>query len=999
MLRAIALCAPAELLDPSTALAQAANPAILKADIPAQPLARALAAFARQTGLQLVYVSDLLGDQRSHAVAAGLGANEALTVLLEGTGVRFEYLTANSVRLFSAAPAAEITVKTVATAEPSDIVITANRSEQKLQDVPITVQAISGEQLQQLRVSTFADLLTQLSNLTSSANGPGTGNIFIRGLGSVGTGNQGESTTAPFPNVALYLDEQSMQFPARNNDVYLVDMERVEVLEGPQGTLLGGGAEAGAIRYITNKPRLDATTGEVNAGYGFTSGGAPNASLNATLNLPLIPDTLAVRAVIFSDHEGGYIANVPGTISFNLPSNYLTGAGYCTPPAVSTSCNSPYARLISPVANNANLVGSNTNPVTYGGLRLSGLYRIDDEWSLLIQQSYQDMDAEGYFYAYPFDPNGNALKPDQITAFAPAYNKDRYESTAWTLKGEFEGGLKVLYTGSYLTRHIEAQQDYSNYLRSVTGSYYACIGPGADYFNPPTFPALTGKKLECYAPVATWHDGVQHSHQSHELRVSTDETLRVRALFGAYWEKFVIDDNMNWNYLTIPECSPANLASALSDGPACLSAVGPLPGTWASDPGLRENMNNAFGEDVQRGYTQHAFFTSFDLDIVPKLLTLGAGTRRYQYDEFEHGSEWNIETDTALVLDHPNGTCTAAGRCGLPIDFDKSESGFASRANLTWHIAPDVMTYYTFSQGFRPGGFNRFTRAHAPYCGPASTDPRCLPGGDLFGVSTFQYLSPAGFNSDHLNNNELGLRSELLDRKVLLSTSAYHMQWRDVQTFVYDESHIAENPINANGPSYSISGLELQLAARATEELTLQGSASWNRANQTNAPCLTSAGVTAATPNNPTPAGQCITLINGLPYTNPYGALDTTPPYSPALTFNVRARYEFAYDGYKPFAWLGASHIASMRNEPENFPDGNSTAENPPTTPYLKYTIPGYTVYQAGVGVAKDRWRAGITGSNLANSDAATNISSSQFIKAEVPLRPRVVMAQFSYTF
>ena len=152
--------------------------------------------------------------------------------------------------------------------------------------------------------------------MTFSGNGPGTGNIFMRGLGGVGSGNQSQSTTAPFPNVALYLDDQSMQFPARNNDVYLVDMERVEILEGPQGTLFGGGAQAGAIRYITNKPKLDATSGEVNAGYGITAGGDPNTSCNAVLNLPLIDDNLALRGVIFSERRGGYIDNVPSTIGY-----------------------------------------------------------------------------------------------------------------------------------------------------------------------------------------------------------------------------------------------------------------------------------------------------------------------------------------------------------------------------------------------------------------------------------------------------------------------------------------------------------------------------------------------------------------------------------------------------------------------------------------------------------------------------------------------------------
>src|ERR1700736_3682966 len=157
-----------------------------------------------------------------------------------------------------------------------EITVTAQRRSESIQDVPITIQALTGDTLKQLNVTTFDDLLRYTPNVTFSGNGPGQGNIFMRGLSSGGSGNQSQSTTAPFPNVALYLDDQSMQFPARNNDVYMVDMERVEVLEGPQGTLFGGGSQAGAIRYITNKPKLDITEGNVNLGYGVTAGGDPN---------------------------------------------------------------------------------------------------------------------------------------------------------------------------------------------------------------------------------------------------------------------------------------------------------------------------------------------------------------------------------------------------------------------------------------------------------------------------------------------------------------------------------------------------------------------------------------------------------------------------------------------------------------------------------------------------------------------------------------------------
>src|ERR1700678_3347592 len=175
-----------------------------------------------------------------------------------------------------------------------EITVTAQRRSESIENVPITIQAITGDQLKQLNVTTFDDLLRYTPNVTFSGNGPGTGNIFMRGMSSGGSGNQSQSTTAPFPNVALYLDYQSMQFPARNNDVYMVDMERVEVLEGPQGTLFGGGAQAGAIRYITNKPKLDVTEGDVNASYGITPGGGPNSMGNPPITLPLIPDVLAV---------------------------------------------------------------------------------------------------------------------------------------------------------------------------------------------------------------------------------------------------------------------------------------------------------------------------------------------------------------------------------------------------------------------------------------------------------------------------------------------------------------------------------------------------------------------------------------------------------------------------------------------------------------------------------------------------------------------------------
>jgi iron complex outermembrane recepter protein len=882
---------------------------------------------------------------------------------------------------------AETTPATATGGGLAEVVVTAERRTERLQDVPITVQAITGAQLTQLNVTNFNDLLKYTPNVTYSGNGPGTGNIFMRGLGGIGSGNQSQSTTAAFPNVALYLDDQSMQFPGRNNDPYLVDMERVEVLEGPQGTLFGGGAQAGAIRYITNKPKLDATSGEFTAGYGYTAGGDPNNQLNAVLNVPLIADTLAVRAVLFSEHQGGYISNVSSTIGYQPGSNAVLFGG-------------------NPTANNANLLESNANTVDYQGARLSLLYKINDDWNFLLQQNYQNLEADGWFYAYPQDSNGNNLQPYQIAAFTPAYNKDRYESTAWTLNGKISDLLSMVYTGSYMVRHIQGQQDYSNYERSTVGSFYGCIGTGAGYFNQKNFPSLTGKPLTCYAPVGNWVDTVANQHQSHEFRVSTNPDYRISGLAGAFWEKFVIDDEMHFNYLDIPQCGPTQLAAALAGGPACLSAVGPVPGSFALEPTPIVNQNDAFGEDAQRGYKQTAFFASLNFDLIPKVLTVSGGTRWYKYQEFEEGSEWYTEsTSSGYVLNHANGVCLQKGLCGFPINLSKSESGTRSRLNLTWHITPDVMAYYTFSQGFRPGGFNRTNSSmgvvhlagEVPFCTYPGGVKTCIPNSD-------QYEKPAGYNSDNLINQEVGFKSEFFEHRLLFNASAYYMKWENEQLSLFAPTILGNTTFNVNGPDFIIKGFEVQFVARITDGLTVQGSSSLNSSSQSSSPCLESVGVDPKNPkttNNPTPAGQCV-IVNSPagPIPNALGAYGTSPAFSPPWMFNLRARYDWAIDAYKPFVWVGASHIGSMTNEPKNYFSGtNPLYSSPPITTLLLYTIPGYTTYDGAIGVSKDNWTAQITGSNLSNAYGPANISSGQFIKSEIPLRPRVVMFLVSYTF
>ncbi|HEY2340984.1 MAG TPA: TonB-dependent receptor plug domain-containing protein, partial [Steroidobacteraceae bacterium] len=254
----------------------------------------------------------------------------------------------------------------------TEVIVTAQRRTEKMQDVPISMQALTGQALQQLNVQTFDDYLKYLPNITSASNGPGQNEVFMRGLSAGSQASQGSGSTGLWPNVAIYLDNQSGQLPNRNLDIYAADIDRIEVLAGPQGTLFGAGAEAGVIRYITNAPKLDRTEGNVTATYGVTASGDPNTAVNAVLNLPLIEGKMAARAVIYSDRRGGYIDNVPATFTRK---NTDIGMVFAYYPAVGGVCpdakpNNGYCVPPgSPVLNNFLIAHSNINPVTYQGVR------------------------------------------------------------------------------------------------------------------------------------------------------------------------------------------------------------------------------------------------------------------------------------------------------------------------------------------------------------------------------------------------------------------------------------------------------------------------------------------------------------------------------------------------------------------------------------------------------------------------------------------------------
>ncbi len=821
-----------------------------------------------------------------------------------------------------------------------EITVTAQRRTQNLQDVPITIQALTGETLKELSVTTLDDFIKYLPNVTQASNGPGQSNIFMRGLSVGVSDSQGSGSFGAIPNVAVYLDEQSTSLPGRNLDVYAADLERIEVLEGPQGTLFGSGAEAGVLRYITNKPKLDVTEGVFNGGYSYTAHGDPNSNVDATINLPLIPDTLAIRAVIYDDSRGGYINNLPS--SFTRSSTDEGIAKY----------NGGVVPTNSLVINNNNNVANAINPLSYKGLRVSGLYKFNESWNALLTQSYQTMDAQGVFYEMPFGSEGTTFdargKPVgtvplphlSVNLFNPSYDRDRFENTALQVNGKI-GDLKVIYSGGYLTRNVDQVGDYTNYSRGVFGSYYQCAG-----LSPASAAAGT-----CYSPSTTWKDTEKNTHESHEIRLSTPDDWRIRAIGGLYYENFVVTEENDWQYRTVPTCSATNNVN-------CFNNVQPFPGAFNTNPGLR-NDNVAALYNFQRTIAQKAAFGSVDFDLIPNALTFTAGTRYYRFNEKELGNTvFSFGCFNAGPTTYFGGCTTPAGtNLNLQDPHTSTYSGFKSRANLTWKLSEDVMVYYTWSQGFRPGGFNFGVS-------------QVLPGAD----GKPQFLTPATYAPDSLTNNELGWKSLLFNRRLQVDGAVYQENWNNTQVNFFDPQDGLGNSIFAtNGPKYRVRGAELQIIARLTDGLTVQGSTSYNDGRQTNSPSLLN--------NNPQSAtfGQKIGAV-----VSAYGPAGSRLAESPLLQWNVRIRDDIPLGDYKSFWQIGAQHIGDSQSATGNI---------------VSYDQPGYTTYDASLGVAKDAWNLQFFVQNLTSVNASTGTNASQFIEGETVTRPRIAGIKIGYHF
>ncbi|MAY19547.1 MAG: TonB-dependent receptor [Erythrobacteraceae bacterium] len=809
------------------------------------------------------------------------------------------------------------------------IVVTAQKRSEDLQDVPISVNAIGSEQLDQLNIDTFEDYLEQLPTVTAGGTGPGQSTIYIRGLASTTPNLTTAGVAGLAPNVALYLDEQPLSQPGRNLDVYAADLERIEVLSGPQGTLFGASSQAGVVRLITNKPDPSGFEAGFSAGVSFTKNGESSYQAEAMLNVP-VTDTFALRGVVFLDDQGGYIDNVQGTRDLSesarfRPAGTVRSNGVpVSPGRAGFQSTADLSNVNFIAADNAGIAQEDFNDTQYSGFRVSALWEVTPDWTITVAHSRQSLETDGVFFSDPTLPGGDDLA---IERFEQDRLEDDFSNTSWTVEGRL-AMLDVVYTGAYTEREANQRVDYTDYL--FVGQYlpyYICDGSVS-------YPGAADPSGTCQAPNLYVTSDSETQVFTQELRFSTPDDWRFRVTAGGFYSDLELQERNDFAY-------PGNVAAA-PFGPFAPNF--PQTTGFISDPGPFP-ADTIFRNDVLRTDEQFGIFGEASFDVVPDLLTVTFGARYYDIEVDLEGSANGSFCNSGAAQDanafgtdisdlyNGDGQFTFIGSCNAALrqTFDLNDSlqdiqnaGLsASQAQLVFNAirapdvaetsgtifkgtvtltpTPDLLFYATYSEGFRPGLLNR-------------------PGGASNGAG---FNVPFELETDEVKNYELGWKMDLIEGQLRLNGSAFYVDISNLQTTIFDPS-ITNLFFSDNAANAEIYGLEADftLAPYAVPGLTVAGAFS----------ILDTEITDVLTPTNDVVAGSELA-------------------FAPSFQGNFRVRYEFDLN-----STMSAYIQPQVTYSASKFTD---------IIEINKLELDSYTVVDLAVGVEKDDWSFEIFGDNL----------------------------------
>jgi len=655
-----------------------------------------------------------------------------------------------------------------------EVVVTATRRAVSAQDLPVSITAVTGAALDEAGIEDIAGLAHSIAGVNFTDKGPFGGvngsTLIIRGLNSEGTGGQLALASPVVPPVATYVDETPLFVNLR-----LQDIDHVEVLRGPQGTLYGSGSLGGTVRFVLNAPDPKGFDAKIEAGASDTAHThAINDDVNAMVNLP-ITDTLAVRV-------NGSLTNDAGFI--NQQNLYVLSGGA----PITNNPGNPLTE--TPVKYSEDGV----NSYEYRTARVAALWKPNDDLKAQLAYYYQVASAGGFPYvatsslAYnqPISPNTQAanttppLASQLYTAPVPT-GVDRLSSATNSLEGtkdkvdlvaltvDYDMGFATLSSASSYAHHNNQTQSDLTALYSNFFFYQNFYGQ-----NPRT--------------IIQGADQLDDKNWSQEFRLASKTGGMFDWVAGLFYKN-------QQTYIQEHEYYPGYNAFYNS----CTAAGGTLPDTSGTNP-----SQCGFGEyGPETGATSivgiplavdQAYIGDFETSF-KDLAVFGELT-------YHLTSDWSVTGGTRLFKQ----TLTQAQQTGLLFDgpgfaANESLSDEWRRAlwklNTSYQLDKSNLVYATWSQGFRRGGVNAL--------------PPSELGGSYTTPPTLTRLQP-----DTADNYEVGVKGTL-SKRLQYSAAIYDIQWHNIQEGVQLTPLVLPAALNI-GAAVS-RGVELELDASLTDHL------------------------------------------------------------------------------------------------------------------------------------------------------------------------------------
>lgn len=803
-----------------------------------------------------------------------------------------------------------------------EITVTATKRTTSVQEIPMTIQAISAEALKDMGAKHMEDYSRFVPSVNVVTYGAGSNTVVFRGA-ITGAGYIAQSTSS------VYLDEISITTTGSQPAIRMVDIERVEALSGPQGTLYGSDAQAGTMRIITNKPDMG-QMGVVLDGE-LRGGDQSDMSYRGSLvfNVPLVEDKLAVRLVGYNDKDGGYIDNVLG----HTPDSSALFDEFGDP---LVAYPAGFGTL-----DNADSVEERWNDAETTGARMILQWDINDAWSTSLTALTQTTDSGA---DNDYDPFVGDLK---TIRFHDEYREDQYEMYSFVLNGDV-GFAQLVGSVNYYERDIKQLYDitaYAHYWAALYchDSYYQAYYLGPYYWANPDTGYAVWYPVYCAGPTvesdfySAYPSPAQQDKMTAELRLS-HQGDRVDWIAGFYYE----DSNDSWQ-------APFAQPTAGGDGTTNLYQQSASLDFWEfywsnyyGTPVTYPEATSHWHSESSTDWEQTALFGEFTWHINDSFdLTLG-------------GRYFERTNNNRYIVDHPgdlggNGEPDPGDPAsrqyrlandGQPEDHEETEDDFIPKVVLNWTFSDNQSVYGLYTRGSRPGGVNRSR-----------------------GVPFF----PIGYSSDLMDNYEMGYRSTFGSGAGRFNVTAYYMKWTDYQLEIIDPSSttcadlgfpddsidgVCGQPwqnIVTNAGEAHITGANVELDYAFNERWTFGGNAEFTEAETDTSADLNGNGE--------------LDLVAGL-------RLPLTPKVkgSAWLSFAEESQW---FGGSERFVRFQVSYTGERVNI--------LNPADPDESPNPQFSLDAYTIADLSAGVRGDDWQVTLFLNNLTDERANYTIDSSLF--------------------